>query len=463
VCLFRSVEGLIYLNGIDATTGEYLVPPFGVENAASMARGGDAGGAPIPRWMRGVARRVTERHFGLPLGVDPAKPEQAGWAIVFHADEAQEVRAALEPLVEHRRAQIGDRRTKVLTYERGQDTHAWLAQYGVAHGSVEPEKVPYYLLFVGSPTLIPYDLQYLLDVEYAVGRVSFDSPADYERYARSVLQYETSSAPPDRNGAAFFGTRHASDPATELSADSLVEPLADELDAAGTPVRMALGPDATKAQLSELLADPPAVLFTATHGIGFPKGDAVQLRHQGALLCQDWPGKGKLGPQHYFSADDVPGDAPLHGLLSFHFACYSAGTPQRDAFLHQRGKKPREIAERPFVAALPRQLLAAGALAVIGHVERAWGCSFDHPEAGVQLLPFRNAVAALIGGLPVGYACKDLNERYAVLSTALLMKLEDPGFGVRTPDREIASAWIERNDAQSYVVVGDPAARLRSA
>ena len=29
-------------------------------------------------------------------------------------------------------------------------------------------------------------------------------------------------------------------------------------------------------------------------------------------------------------------------------------------------------------------------------------------------------------------------------------------------DPELVSAWIERNDAQNYVVLGDPAVRLRT-
>jgi hypothetical protein len=31
----------------------------------------------------------------------------------------------------------------------------------------------------------------------------------------------------------------------------------------------------------------------------------------------------------------------------------------------------------------------------------------------------------------------------------------------RVSDRELASAWIERNDAEGYVVLGNPAVALR--
>ena len=55
----------------------------------------------------------------------------------------------------------------------------------------------------------------------------------------------------------------------------------------------------------------------------------------------------------------------------------------------------------------------------------------------------------------------DFFERYAALSTSLASKLEDVGFGAEVADLELATDWVERNDAEGYVVLGDPAVCLR--
>jgi hypothetical protein len=181
-------------------------------------------------------------------------------------------------------------------------------------------------------------------------------------------------------------------------------------------------------------------------------------------VCQDWSGFGGIAPEHYFAASDVPAQARVHGTVTFHFACYGAGTPSHDRFLHLQGSPPPPIADAAFLAALPRALLAhpnGGALACIGHVERAWGYSIQSPGAGAQLLPFQNAIGRILTGMPLGYAMKDFHERYAALATTLNNTLEEIGFGAHVEDRELAASWTECNDAGGYIIFGDPAVQLR--
>jgi hypothetical protein len=97
--------------------------------------------------------------------------------------------------------------------------------------------VPYYLLLVGGPDAIPFDFQYTLDIDYAVGRLCFDTAEEYHCYADSVVAYETAAAVPNAREVVYWATRHDGpgqdrDPATQLSADWLVTPLAE-----GVPAR----------------------------------------------------------------------------------------------------------------------------------------------------------------------------------------------------------------------------------
>jgi hypothetical protein len=485
----------LYLNGIDGATGQYLVAPMDLAQVGEVltpstapppppAAGGVEDDNPNDpahmSWLRRIWRTISQPHLGLPLDVDPGDVRQAGWAVVFSQDEDQAVKDALAPLVEHRRQQIGDdSKVKVLEYRKGEGRAGWLARHGVGAGTVEPTKVPFYLLMVGDPATIPFVFVHQIDVEYCVGCLHFETPAEYRRYADSLIAYEKGEVPPRSKEAVFFGTRHAFDKATQLSADYLVSPLAEGTpgtdktqgvaDKWGFRTRKLWGDAASKEALAGVFSPgtagvKPAFLFTASHGMGFPKDDPKQSKAQGALLCQDWPGFGTVGPEHYFAADDVPAESSVHGMIAFCFACFGAGTPARDRFLHKPGTPPPAIAAKPFFSPLPQRLLAhpnGGTLAWIGHVERAWGYSIVTPNAGAQLLPFENAIGRILTGQPVGYAMKDLNERYAALSTSLSSMLEERDFGVPVSNFELAAAWVERNDAEGYVVFGDPAVQLR--
>ncbi len=479
-----SDEDLIYLNGINGITGEYLVAPMPVSAAAQMARG-EVGDKNTLNWLASIWHKIRTPFLGLPLGVDPAEISQAGWGIVFAKDETPAVKAAFQTLIEHRRKQIGnDALVKVLDYRPGEGWEDWLGRYGVSPGNVQPTRLPYYLLLVGSPVQIPFEFGQLLDVDYGVGRLYFEQADQYAAYAAAVIEYETAESVENKKEAVFFATRHPFDQATKISADLLAGPLADGSPAHdqepaapgvagqwGFQSQKLIGQAASKAALLQTISapaggKPPAFLFTASHGMGFPRGDPAQPKAQGALLCQDWPGFGTIAPEHYFSAADVPPNACVRGMVIFHFACYGAGTPSQDQFIHTPGQPPPGIAEAPFFAALPQTWLAhpaGGALACIGHVERAWGYSIVSPSAGPQIQTFQNAIGRILTGQPLGYALKDFNERYAALSTSLSAILQQAGWGADVDQNTLATTWIERNDAEGYVLFGDPAVKLRAA
>jgi len=472
-------NGQFFINGIDGESGSYLVPPMSAESIARLVR--PPADPEQSSWLKRIRSLFSRPFLGLPLDVDPCDVSRAGWGVVASSQASSDVLDALEPLLAHRRGHVSADRCKVLEYHPGEGMKDWLKRHGVYAGSVAPAKIPYYLLLIGGPEEIPFEFQYMLDIEYAVGRLAFDQVDQYAQYARSVVDYEQAKAPPTKRRIVYWGTCHPGDQATQMSSSFLITPLHEGLPAGpeqseekaiaglqGFRSVCVKGPDATKASLAELLhpsakGDRPSFLFTASHGMGWRKGHPQQRAAQGALLCQDWTGAGGVKPDHYLGAGDVTDDARVHGLVAFVFACYGAGTPQYDNFLADRSRGPEAIAGKSFIAAFPQRLLShpnGSALAVIGHVDRAWGYSIQPPGIGPQLVPYRNCIGRILMGQPVGHSTKDFSEKYAVLSSELLQKLDQGQASAASPDRELAMTWIERNDAQNYILLGDPAVKL---
>ena len=149
----------------------------------------------------------------------------------------------------------------------------------------------------------------------------------------------------------------------------------------------------------------------------------------------------------------------------FSFACFSAATPCLDSFAGSRPHSTPPLTPIPFVAALPRRLLehpGGPALAVIGHVDRAWGYSFAWPSAaaGAHTAAFEDTLRRLMLGDPLGYALEPLNQRYAELATTLCDELTSRHNGKHVDAAELAMLWTATHDARGYLLLGDPAACL---
>lgn len=474
-------ESMYHANGIDPD-GKYLQLPVPEKLLADVAVGD-----PIDPGALATLRERYEKKDAATFGVlgDRSSLASVGWGVLFAYDDndrVPELKKALAPLLERRKAQAGSGYYELdgaRAYRAGESKTQFLKRFNLGPGTVDPAKLPYYLLIVGDPRQIPFRFQYLLDVQFAVGRIHFDADnahdalEKYAQYARSVVQAEEKA----EQGvlklprtAVLFGPQNPGDTATELSVRDLVVPLADELrhDApAGWTIADTVEDDASKAALRTLLGGSaaPAFLFTASHGLGLKLDDPRLLTHQGALVCSGWEGPGsKVTDEAIFGADDVDPNANLLGRIVFHFACFGAGTPRLDDFSTAVGGTA--IAPYEFVARLPQAMLShpgGGALAVVGHVDRAWDWSFHWGTAGAQRAVFRKTIGDLLAGLPVGVALDEFSLRYSEISTLLTEEIADVKAGKARDDALLARYWTANSDARNYVLLGDPAARLSPA
>ena len=464
-------ETTLFFNGFNGDNGKYLIPPLTLEDTLLLAGKPPSDKAHLQNLLAYYKEFHQKQHLGPAFGIDPLKLEESGWGLIMAENDpaGADIKAALQPLLDLRRNQAGGHYREYL-FKTGDSKATFLGRNNAAaSGPANPARngqasVPYYLLIAASPATIPYAFQYQLDVQYAVGRIHFLTIADYAAYAQSVVAAETGQLKRPRQ-ATFFAVDH--DPATTLSANYLVTPLAGQLTPAGWQLTSLIGPQATKESLTHQFNSPPTLLFTASHGMAFPQNHALQARDQGALLCPTWqisdPNQPvTVTPNDYFGANDLPATTNLQGLIAFFFACFGAGTPHQNDFDQLLGTAgPNFLTPQPIVAALPQTMLSRGALAVVGHVERAWSYSFFDATVGSDPAVFASTLGRLMAGEPIGWAMEFFNQKYGELSTALTQELHDRSRGLgQQNDKQMVAWWLANNDARNYVIVGDPAGRL---
>lgn len=351
------------------------------------------------------------------------------------------------------------------------------------HEKTTEKNRPRYLLILGDLHEVPLELQQALSTDAFVGRLAFATDAGYEAYVAKVRRWEGEAARQTKARMLFYSSRDGSS-ATENGHAQLVTPSVaacrerqqvndfPEADIVALGGEGAVPVDRFLAQAAE---PGPGVLFTLSHGRGPPPGGWTRpedrLEHQGELMLPD---------KRFLPASELASRPFVPGGVWFSFACFSAGTPSRSSYAHwlrqlpstdpnaRRGLEalPKE-GERPFIATLPQAALANpdGPLAVVGHVDLAWSCSFNDrgratPSRFIELLK------ALAGGSRAGVALSTLlqflNETSSELATLYNVEQMERSYGRPSSVDAAARAWLwmQRQDLANYILLGDPAVRL---
>ncbi len=441
--------------------------------------------------LPGADQRIAgSTHLATDYSVDdPNDLTQTGWCVLFASDADPAIQTQLQPLIDLRQKQVQDPNLfKVFSGSNGgvlpgQTAASWAMQRGVSlNAPVDPYQggVPYYILIVGSPERIPFEFQALLKMQWAVGRLAFDDLEDYGRYARAVVEYEDQGFRPlQRKSAAMWVTRNYGDLATAMLSGAICQDFLSSTNPLG--IRSQFNFDAfpnekaTKAQLIEILrgnlpGGPPAVFFTGSHGWDYSGTEAAsQRRLQGSLITQEWIPGTPASAANQFTADDIPADAKLQGTMAFLFACFSGGCPTENSYQSNKDGSPISIAPSPMISRLPQALLSHGTLAVIAHVDMAFPYAFQDVSGTPQVQAVRTPLELLMRGKRTGLAADSLSQMWSSLSSqrdlALkAMAVPGPGSGVAlntSASGPLARLTIARDDARNYIVLGDPATKLR--
>src|SRR5262245_11475196 len=108
-------DDTVHLNGVDGETGQPLVGPLSIAEAAERMPG-RRDDPSLKTMEERIDALSAAPSFGLPPEIDPHDVAQAGWAIVFADGTPHDVRRALDPLVERRRASVPADRFRILEH-----------------------------------------------------------------------------------------------------------------------------------------------------------------------------------------------------------------------------------------------------------------------------------------------------------------------------------------------------------
>lgn len=387
------------------------------------------------------------------------RDEHAGWGLVLaeHEGLSEEVLAsgadapeAIQALLKARshaqgktpvfryRPHATNRFTHLRNYATGQDVAISTASMGLT-----PEALPQYLLIYGSPSTIPWQLQYMLNVTRSTGRLDLEGDA-LEYYVQALLHNWRDAA---------------------LQVDQTVLWSADFQTGDGQATNAAL--------LTALARKKPGLVITSSYGQCGPLSNPTAMRATLGLPvdqeCQ------------MLDIEEVVSSWEPDGAIWYAHACCSAGSDASTLYgclarsnpaicLVETGSSIDQVLRGiagigACTAPLPEALLGAKKplRAFIGHVEPSFDWTRRHPvrkryhtEYIQQALQATQNIAH-----PIGLACSAF---YNAL-TPLCLEYETAFNAYSRGEDTLGTALycqLAAREIQSLVLLGDPIAMLHT-
>jgi hypothetical protein len=413
---------------------------------------------------------------------DPAnwRDPRVGWGVVLPfngsltaADSAaaKDAPASLQALIAERGASGAP--APVYRYIAAESHRGFLQRDGadipisMAARGTQPGAIPRYLLIYGTPTEIPWDVQYLLNAVCAVGRLSLTGAA-LENYL-DALRSGWNGAAARTNAAVVWSVDHGPDDITNLMRLAIAEPIFKKIQAdtdLGPHSEYLDGNVAGKATAQNLAATlaarTPGLIVTTSHGqtgplddvpamtgnLGLPV-DTDRVLLDPARLLQQWQPAGAIWYAHACCSAGSSSETMFDGLVP------------KGSLVDRVLKGVARVGAR--VAPLPEALLGAKQplRMFIGHVEPTFDWSLRQRFTGQFLTePIQTAMYdKLYQPQPVGLA---LREYYGVLGGVFAeyeQGMRAFNRGANNEATMLAHLLIAR-DVQSMVMLGDPTAML---
>ena len=335
-------------------------------------------------------------------------------------------------------------------------------QIGLTPFGIAKDRLPRYVLIVGTPEQIPWSVQYSLSIRHAVGRLPFDGH-DLDSYVTAMLDGEDgwASDPTDVTAPVVWTVDRGAGDITRLMRSTLTAPLVKAFTGTLPGLKTIDDRQATGAGLVAALAAKPTVVITSSHG-ATPLEESTLRRVLGLPI--------DVG-EVLVPLSDLAASMPA-GSVWFAQACCSAGSSAESSYAGLLAEGTTARAAVDAVASLGSTVApAALALlkrehpvrAVFGHVEPTFDWTLKDEETKQKF--GGDIVTALSSNLhhgqPLGLTFAAYREGVGTLTTRWV-KLSDrlnrdhDVSVLRAMTRLRLTAW----DRQSLVLLGDPTVRI---